>query len=125
MIDSGNALIHGTAVGSTALGVYGVVTASNLQAIGLSVVAIVGGLLSVAMTAYGSYRKINRENGVDEIKAANAKLKDLQEQCKRQNDIITRQSAELIELVKTQNEMIQQLNIHTSAVASNTTPKEV
>ncbi len=127
LLDSTN-LTQGTAIGSTLLGVAGAATAPNIQALGLSIVAMVGGLLSVAMTAYGSYRKINKEYGIDEIKAANTKLDSIQKdaevlraQNQHQNNIIAQQSSELLELIKTQNQLLLQLNKSSATTATQTT----
>jgi Tfp pilus assembly protein PilE len=119
MLDSVT-LTQGTAASSTLLGVVGVVTAPDIQAMGLSVVAVVGGLLSLVMAAYGNYRKINKEYGVDDIKSANAKLDALEKQNQRQNEIIAQQSTELLELMKVQNQLLSQLNKSTETVAAST-----
>jgi hypothetical protein len=113
--------------GAALLGFFTTAAATDPQTFGLGVVAVIGGLLSVAMTAYGTYRKINKDYGVDEIKAANSKLDDMQQRAAElreengeQNKIIARQSAELLELIKTQNALLMQINRKTQNVVENT-----
>jgi hypothetical protein len=113
-------LANGTALGSTALGMVGVVTAQDLSQTGLSIVAVIGGLLSLIMAAYGNYRKINKEYGIDDIKAANAKIDALAEQNARLNAANAKQSADMIELLKTQNQILARLTSHTEEVAVST-----
>jgi Tfp pilus assembly protein PilE len=112
MIDSVN-LTHGTAAGSTLLGMVGIATATSFQEMGLSVVAVVGGLLSVAIAAYGNYRKINKEYGVDDIKAMAQQNEKLQE-------ANAQLSAEIVELLKAQNQLLAKLNTNTETVAAST-----
>jgi hypothetical protein len=119
MLDQVN-LANGTAVGSTALGMVGVVTAQDLSQTGLSIVAVIGGLLSLIMAAYGNYRKINKEYGVDDIKAANAKIDALASQNEKLNAITVQQSADMLELLKAQNQLLAKLNAHTETVAVST-----
>lgn len=119
MLDS-ISLTQGTAAGSAMLGMVGVATATDLQNMGLSVVAVVGGVLSLIMAAYGNYRKINKEYGVDDIRTANAKLDALEKQNAEQNAIIAQHNAEMLEVLKLQNKLLSQLNVSTDTVAAST-----
>lgn len=118
MFDTVN-LTQGTAISSSVLGVVGVVTAPDLQNMGLSVVAVLGGVLSLIMAAYGNYRKINKEYGVD----AYAKVQVLENQVSelaKQNDKLHEFNSELLDQLKIQNQLLSRINATNEAVAAST-----
>lgn len=100
-------------MGSAIIGAYVLMAVSEPNTISLAVVAMAGGLISALMTGYGTYRKINKEYGVDENAELKKKLEEALESLKQKdNHINTQEEAykSVQNTVKAQSDMIIELN---------------